>query len=179
MTCRDDAAAAALPERLAERVLAGGAGPLVLPLEAPDWPPVPAALRRADGRSIYRPHSGTRYAARDQLLLEERLAAQAQQAGAPRLAPELAACLLGADQAQLEAQLHAAAQTGHAAQAADAAQQATGSGLRLDQAAAAFLAMTSDRRAEILVGPAGIRQDPHSAQVAAMWRRPAWARSTA
>ena len=171
MTCRDDAAAAALPERLAERVLAGGAGPLVLPLEAPDWPPVPAALRRADGRSIYRPHSGTRYAARDQLLLEERLAAQAQQAGAPRLAPELAACLLGADQAQLEAQLHAAAQTGHAAQAADAAQQATGSGLRLDQAAAAFLAMTSDRRAEILVGPAGSGKTRTSAQVAAMWRQ--------
>ena len=36
-----------------------------------------------------------------------------------------------------------------------AAQQTTGSGLRLDQAAAAFLAVTSDRRAEILVGPAG------------------------
>ena len=171
VTCRDDAAAAALPERLAERVLAGGAGPLVLPLEAPEWPPVPAALRRADGRSIYRPHSGTRYAARDQLLTEERLAAQAQQQGAPRLAPELAACLLGADQAQLEAQLHAAAQAGQAAQAADAAQQATGSGLRLDQAAAAFLAMTSDRRAEILVGPAGSGKTRTAAQVAAMWRQ--------
>ena len=171
VTCRDDAAAAALPERLAERVLAGGAGPLVLPLEAPEWPPVPQALRRADGRSIYRPHSGTRYAARDQLLTEERLAAQAQQPGAPRLAPELAACLLGADQAQLEAQLHAAAQTGQAAQAADAAQQATGSGLRLDQAAAAFLAVTSDRRAEILVGPAGSGKTRTAAQVARMWRQ--------
>ena len=171
VTCRDDAAAAALPERLAERVLAGGAGPLVLPLEAPEWPPVPAALRRADGRSIYRPHSGTRYAARDQLLTEERLAAQAQQQGAPRLAPELAACLLGADQAQLEAQLHAAAQAGQAAQAADAAQRATGSGLRLDQAAAAFLALTSDRRAEILVGPAGSGKTRTAAQVAQMWRQ--------
>ena len=174
VTCRNDAAAAALPERLADRVLAGGAGPLVLPLEAPEWPPVPAALRRADGRSIYRPHSGTRYAARDQLLTEERLTAQAQQTGAPRLAPELAACLLGADQAQLEAQLHAAAQAAYPAQdvhAADAAQQSTGSGLRLDQAAAAFLAMTSDRRAEILVGPAGSGKTRTAAQVAQMWRQ--------
>ncbi len=165
VACRDDAAAAALPLRLAERVLSGGAGPLVLALEAPEWPPVPASLRRADGRSIYQPHSGTRYAARDQLLTEERLAAQAAQAGAPRLAPELAARLLGADQDQLEAQLLAAAQT------AGAAQRATGSGLRLDQAAAAFLAVTSDRRAEILVGPAGSGKTRTAAAVAEMWRR--------
>jgi hypothetical protein len=165
VACRDDAVAAALPLRLAERVLSGGAGPLVLALEAPEWPTVPAALRRADGRSIYKPHSGTRYATRDQLLTEERLAAQAAQMDAPRLAPELAARLLGADQDHLEAQLLAAAQT------AGAAQQATGSGLRLDQAAAAFLAVTSDRRAEILVGPAGSGKTRTAAAVAGMWRR--------
>ena len=64
---------------------------------------LPQALRRADGRSIYRPHSGTRHATQAQLTMEERLAAQAQQAGAPRPAAELAACLPGAGQAQAEA----------------------------------------------------------------------------
>ena len=39
----------------------------VLALEAPEWPRVPESLRRADGRSIYRPHSGMRYAAYEQL----------------------------------------------------------------------------------------------------------------
>jgi hypothetical protein len=165
VACRDDATAAGLLPRLAEQVLAGGAGQRVLALEAPEWPCVPEALRRADGRSIYRPHGGTRYASLAQLTMEEQLAAQARQPGAPRLAPELAACLLGADQARLEAQLR------DAAQAAEAAQQATGSGLRLDQAAAAFLAVTSDRRAEILVGPAGSGKTRTAAQAAGMWRQ--------
>jgi hypothetical protein len=98
--CRDGGAAAALLTGLADRVLAGAAGERALALEAPEWPPVPQELRRADGRSLYRPHGGTRYATLAQLTMEERLSAQAQQHGAPRLAPELAACLLGADQAQ-------------------------------------------------------------------------------
>jgi len=119
-------------------------------LEAPEWPRVPDSLRRADGRSIYRPHSGTRYTTLAQLTLEERLVTQAQQPGAPRVAPDVAARLLGADLAQLEAQL------GAGAQKSDQPQSDTGSGLRLDQATAAFLAVTSDRRAEVLVG----RPDP-------------------
>ena len=163
--CRDDTTAAALLESLAERALGGGAAQQVLPLEAPEWPRVPDALRRADGRSIYTPHSGTRYATAAQLTMEERLTAQAQQRGAPRLEPEVAARLLGADQAQLEAQLRAAAQT------AESAQQPTGSGLRLDQAAAAFLAVTSDRRAEILVGPAGSGKTRTAADVARLWQQ--------
>jgi TrwC relaxase len=140
VVCRDDETAGMLLERLANRVLAGGAGEQVACLEAPEWPPAPASLRRADGRSVYRPHSGTRYATLAQLTMEERLTARAQGRGAPRLEPELAASLLGADQARLEAQLQDAAQT------ARTAQETTGSGLRLDQAAAAFLALTSDRR---------------------------------
>ena len=164
VACRDDAAAAALLTDLAERVLSGGAGEDVLALEAPEWPRVPQSLRRADGRSVYRPHSGTRYAALAQLAMEERLAVQVQQPGAPRLAPETAARLLGADQAQLEAQLRAAAHN------PDAAQETTGSGLRLDQAAAAFLVVTSDRRAEILVGPAGSGKTHTAAEVARLWR---------
>ena len=66
-------------------------GRRVLTLEAPEWPRVPDALRRADGRSIYRPHSGTRYATRGAAHHGGAAAAQAQQPGAPRLAPELAA----------------------------------------------------------------------------------------
>ena len=163
---RDSAAAAALLEDLARRVLAGSAGEEVLMLEAPEWPLVPrCALRRADGRSVYKPHSGTRYATLAQLTMEERLAAQARQAGAPRLAPEMAALLLGADQAQLEAQLHTAADS------IEEAQDSVKSGLRLDQAAAGFLALTSDRRAEILVGPAGSGKTRTAAQVARAWRQ--------
>jgi hypothetical protein len=164
VACGDDGAAAALLTGLADRVLAGGASQRVLALEAPEWPTVPEPLRRADGRSVYRPHSGTRYATLAQLTMEERLTALAQQSGAPRLAPELAACLLGADQAQLEAQLQAATLT------AQQAQGTTGSGLRLDQAAAAFLALTSDRRAEILVGPAGSGKTRTAGEVARLWR---------
>ena len=149
VVCRDDATAAALLTGLADQVSRAARASEVLALEAPEWPRVPDSLRRADGRSIYRPHGGTRYATLAQLNLEERLTAQAQQTGAPRVEPEVAAQLLGADQAQLEAQIRAAAQT------PDAGAAGTGSGLRLDQAAAAFLALTSDRRAEILVGPAG------------------------
>ena len=165
VACRDDAAAATLLVDLAGRVLAGGAGEQVLTLEAPEWPRVPDSLRRADGRSVYKPHSGTRYTAQSQLTMEERLIAQAHQPGSPRVAPAEAARLLGADLAHLEAQLRAGAQ------AADAAQETTGSGLRLDQAAAAFLAVTSDRRAEILVGPAGSGKTRTAAVVAGLWRQ--------
>jgi hypothetical protein len=160
----EDTDEAQLLPALADRVLAGGAGEQVLTLEAPEWPRVPEALRRPDGRSVYRPHGTTRYAALDQLLMEKRLAAQAQQPGAPRIEPELAARLLGADQAQLEAQLRAGAQP-------DAAgPDAASCGLRLDQAAAAYLALTSDRRAEILVGPAGSGKTRTAGEVARLWR---------
>jgi len=166
VACPGDQAAADLLERLADQVLSGGTGQEVVALEAPEWPRVPEPLRRADGRSVYRPHSGTRYATLAQLTMEEQLAAQAQQRGAPRLAPEMAAPLLGADQAQLEAQLDAAAHGADQAQG-----EPTGSGLRLDQAAAAFLALTSDRRAEVLVGPAGSGKTRTAAQVARLWRQ--------
>jgi ATP-dependent exoDNAse (exonuclease V) alpha subunit len=163
VACASDTEAAALLPRLAEQALAGGAGQQVLSLEAPEWPRVPDALRRVDGRSVYRPHGATGYATLAQLTLEERLTARAQEPGAPRLEPELAARLLGADQAQLEAQLSPKAQLAGEA-------PATGSGLRLDQAAAAYLAMTSSRRAEILVGPAGSGKTRTAGAIARLWR---------
>ena len=81
VACRDDAAAAALLIDLADRVLAGGAGEQVLTLEAPEWPRVPDSLRRADGRSVYRPHGGTRYTTLAQLTMEERLLVAGSGAG--------------------------------------------------------------------------------------------------
>jgi conjugative relaxase-like TrwC/TraI family protein len=169
VACADGKNAVRLLPALADRVLAGAGGQQVLTLEAPDWPRAPEALRRADGRSVYRPHGATRYATQDQLLMEERLTIQARQPGAPRIEPELAARLLGADQAQLEAQLRPG---GHArADPADVEQPKwDGPGLRLDQAAAAYLAVTSDRRTEILVGPAGSGKTRTAGQIARLWR---------
>jgi len=110
VACPDDTTAAVMLTGLADRMLVGGAGERVLTLEAPEWPRVPDSLRRADGRSIYRPHSGTCYTTLAQLTMEERLVTQAKQPGAPRAEPDVAARLLGADLAQLEAQLRAGAQ---------------------------------------------------------------------
>ena len=163
--CRDNSSAAVLLEQLADRVIAGAAGEQVVTLTAPEWPAVPASLRRADGRSIYQPHGATKYATLGQLNLEDRLLAQAQERGAPSLAPNTAAHLLGANQAQLEAQLAATAPSGAAAE------HFTASGLRLDQAAAAFAVLTGDRRAEILVGPAGSGKTYTAAAIGALWRQ--------
>jgi conjugative relaxase-like TrwC/TraI family protein len=90
---------------LADRALAGEAGEEVLRLDAPEWPRVPGTLRRASGESIYRAHGGELYATRAQLSMEAQLVADAQAETAPHLAREQAAALLGADLAQLDAQL--------------------------------------------------------------------------
>ena len=120
----------------------------VVSLEAPQWPPLPGSLRRElDGRSVYTRPGTTRYATAAQLSAEERLVAQAQTQGAPRLPPELAARRLGADPALLEAQLRERAQ--------DARNQVTQRGLRLDQAAAVWHVLTSARTVEVITGPAG------------------------
>jgi hypothetical protein len=58
---------------LAEEALSGRTGE-VMCLEAPEWPPLPAQLRRElDGRSIYTRPGVARYAATAQLSMEERL----------------------------------------------------------------------------------------------------------
>ena len=72
----DPAAAAALLEDLADRALASEFEPVVC-LEAPELVEVPRSLLRADGRSVYQRHGGTRYATRAQLAMEERMLAQA------------------------------------------------------------------------------------------------------
>ena len=76
---------------LAEEVLSGRGGEVVC-LEAPEWPPLPASLRRElDGRSVYTRPGVARYATAAQLSVEERLVAHAQAQGAPRLPDDLAA----------------------------------------------------------------------------------------
>ena len=82
-TGMDPAAAAALLEDLADRALASEFEPVTC-LEAPEPGEVPASLLRADGRSVYQRHGGSRYATRAQLAMEERMVAQASASEAPR-----------------------------------------------------------------------------------------------
>ena len=152
--------AAALLPALARQALATEA----VALSAPEWPRVPDCLRRASGESLYTPHGATRYTTSAQLTLEDRLLAQAQESGAPRLEPATAARLLGADQAHLEAQLQAQKST------QDLFLERVASGLRLDQATAAYALLTSARRGEVMVGPAGSGKTRTIAEMARIWR---------
>jgi hypothetical protein len=132
-------------------------------LEAPEWPPLPAQLRRdLDGRSVYTRPGTARYATAGQLEMEGKLVQQAQAQAAPHLPREVAARLLGADAATLEAQLRQRAQD---------ATQRTHTGLRMDQAAAAFHALTSGRRTEVIVGPAGTGKTFTVAAIARAWQQ--------
>jgi conjugative relaxase-like TrwC/TraI family protein len=145
-TGMDPAAAAALLEDLADRALRSEFEPVSC-LEAPEPAEVPRSLLRADGRSVYQRHGGIRYATRAQLVMEERMLAQARATNAPRLTRAQAAHALGAHPEQLDATL-----TGHA----DAAQDTrTRTGLRTDQAAAALSVLTDGQRASVINAPAG------------------------
>ena len=110
-----------------------------------------------------------RYATAAQLSAEERLVAQAQTQGAPRLPRELAARRLGADAALLEAQLRERAQDAHAGHAR---------GLRLDQAAAVWHVLTSARTVEVITGPAGTGKTRVLAAAARAWGGPVFGTAT-
>ncbi len=160
-TGMDPDRAVQLLEELADRALASEFGQVVC-LEAPEAVSVPESLRRADGRSVYQRHGGVRYATQIQLSMEERLVAQAQTQGAPRLSCEEAASLLGAEQTQLEDALRG--------RAADALGTMTDSGLRLDQAAALYKALTSERTVEVIVGPGGTGKTTTAGVASRIWR---------
>ena len=122
---------------------------------------VPPSLRRADGRSIYQRHGGTRYATRAQLAMEQRMLTQARASTAPRLAREQAAHALGADLAQLENAL-----TGTAPRTRE---QLTQTGLREDQAAAALAALADGRLVSVINAPAGSGKTRVLAEAARIW----------
>ena len=164
-TGRDPEAAARLLEETADRILRSEFDS-VLCLEAPDPVGLPGDMVRADGRSVYRRHGGVRYATRAQLSMEERMVAQAQAAAAPRMAREAAAAALGADLARLERALAPGADD--AESGADDA--VTGSGLRVDQAAAALAVLTDGRRVSVINAPAGSGKTRVLAEIAKAWR---------
>ena len=141
----DPAAAAALLEAVADRALASEFEPVAC-LEAPEPAGVPASLRRADGRSVYRRHGGARFATHAQLTMEQRMLALACARGTPRMGRAEAARALGADLAHLEQAL--------ASGAHDAPDQRTRTGLRVDQAAAALSVLTDGRRVSVIDAPA-------------------------
>jgi hypothetical protein len=156
-------AAVALLHEMADAALAGTVEQVVC-LDAPEWPPLPDYLRRdLDGRSVYTRPGTTRYATRVQLSREERLVQIAQRRLAPHLARARAASLLHANRAVLDAALR-----GDAPRTRNAT-QASGARLRVDQAAAIYHALTSDRLVEILVGPAGSGKTRALAEAARAW----------
>ena len=145
-TGMEPAAAARLVEALADRALRSEFGHVAC-LEAPEAVRAPPDLIRADGRSVFQRHGGARYATQVQLSMEERLVTQARAEGAPRLAREESALLLGAPAAQLDAALRGRTEAAHA--------YVTRAGLRLDQAAAAHQTLTCPRRVVVINAPAG------------------------
>ena len=159
-TGMNPAAAAAMLEDLADRALASEFEPVVC-LEAPELAEVPPSLRRADGRSIYQRHGGTRYATRAQLAMEQRMLTQARAGTAPRLAREQAAHALGADLAQLENALTGATPRTR--------EQLTQTGLREDQAAAALAALADGRLVSVINAPAGSGKTRVLAEAARIW----------
>jgi IS605 OrfB family transposase len=121
-------------------------------------------LLRADGRSVYQRHGGTRYATRAQLVMEERMVTHAGAGGAPRVTRAQAAQALGADPARLEDAL-----AGRAHDALDAQDTRTGSGLREDQAAAALTVLADGRLVSVINAPAGAGKTRVLAEAARIW----------
>jgi hypothetical protein len=156
----EPSATTALLEGLADRTLHSEFEPIFC-LEAPEAVEVPRSLLRADGRSIYKRHGGVRYATRAQLVVEERMLAQARADGAPRLTHADAARALGADPARLERAL--------AGRVEDAYDARTRTGLREDQAAAALSVLTDGKRVSVINAPAGSGKTQLLAELARAW----------
>ena len=150
----------ALVRELTDRAIAGEAGQVVS-LDAPEYPEVPAYLRRdLDGRSMYTRPGTTRYATRVQISREQELLDAAGKQGAPSLTREQAAHWLGATPEEIEAAARE--------RAAEPTRQLL-SGVTLAQAAAAYQAITSDRTGYAIVGPAGTGKTHVAAAAARLW----------
>lgn len=189
---------------LTDQALTGDYG--IVDLEAPEEVPVPAQLRRDDGRSIYRPHEPGIYTTAVHLEAEQALLDAAEPpvpgsrpstgwpAAPPRVptgqepAPEPA---VQAPSVPLEAVAEAfgttpaviAALPGrvrpNAADpqpARDTADDRLYDGLRPDQAGAVAGIMTSGRFIDVLVGPAGSGKSLAMGQLAGLWEQHAHGR---
>jgi conjugative relaxase-like TrwC/TraI family protein len=108
-------------------------------LTAPELIATPDELRRDDGRSMYEPHDGDRFATKRQLALEERLIAAARESDGPQISPERAEELVGS------------------------------SPLAGSQADAVREILSSGKRLEVAVGYAGAGKSFAMAQLAEMW----------
>jgi conjugative relaxase-like TrwC/TraI family protein len=132
-----------LPE-LTTRVLAEPTRFGLVLVSAPDPVPVPSQLRRADGKSRYRPHHDERYTTLAQLDTETGIVAAARTPGAPALDPVV---LLRVGR------------------------EVDSAGLSHDQAAAVLGILSSGRSADVLIGPAGTGKSHTVGVLAETWRR--------
>ena len=130
-------------DRLVARALGPGTAPLgVVPLNPPAAFITPARLRRdGDGQSVYQQHGAERFTTDHGMDQEMRILAVARQLDGPRVDPDLV-------------DSHMASQPG----------------LSVDQAEAARQVLTSGRRVEALVGPAGTGKTYTMGTVARVWR---------
>lgn len=130
-------------EELAQQVVRAGNQYGVLTVSATDPTTVPAALQRADGRSIYRPHVDEKYATERHLSTEERVVIGARQLTAPAIE--------GTDLELLRVELEA-------------------NGLNADQAAAVLGTVSSGRAGDVLIGPAGAGKSHTVGALTEVWR---------
>ncbi|MGH8920481.1 MAG: AAA family ATPase, partial [Actinomycetes bacterium] len=127
-------------DRLVEAVTAEGNRFGVVSLAPPAVFTTPATLhRRADGDSVYEEHGAVRYSTNPALDIERRLLERADDTTGPRSPVELVEAVIAAD------------------------------GLDADQAGATRAVLTSGRRLEPLVGPAGTGKTTTMGAVARAW----------
>ena len=133
---------AGAPADLANEVLRGGARYGVVLLTAPDPAPVPEALQREDGKSCYRPHNQEWWTTDTQLHTEATIVARAREQGAPTV-----------DNPGLEL----------------ARVELIAAGLSPDQQAAVLEILSSGRRGDVLIGPAGAGKSRTVGALARTW----------
>jgi hypothetical protein len=112
---------------------------------------------------VYRPHNAERYATVTQLSTEQQLLADMRRQGAPHLAPDVAAKLLGTTVTQIGAWARAHAD------APDGTRTATG--LSPAEAVVGFGVLTSGRTGEVVIGGAGTGKSHVSAEMGRAWRQ--------
>jgi conjugative relaxase-like TrwC/TraI family protein len=130
-------------EQLVAMVTAPGNEFGVVQLTANDPVVVPAELRRADGRSVYRPHVDEKFCLATQLAAEDQVVVAARQQSAPALD--------SAEAAVLEVELSAR-------------------GLGPDQVAAVLGVLGSGRAGDVLIGPAGTGKSYTMGTLAQVWQ---------